>query len=534
MGVFDVVAVVYAAASIVALLVFFGAIVRVRDLPYMAARGSRFIAAMCLAGVVHIAVSVVSHQHIGALVALERLSCVTWGYWLPYTAVGAWFTCQYLQILTYTSILSHRMTEDSTRRLLRVRPVIAVATMAPPMAIALLVSVSPTAVRVDPRTATCTSEIWAKMSITTWVLLCIVALSASLIWLKHSLSRDAVSELPRQSVVLVVSVLAAAAQVYVIAIASRGLDDEVNRVLATITIATMYTVSASVLALRPLWKIVVRGSTEYDRVETQKLITLQQPVHSVITLLERSSAAPNRELRKLVADFIVYCANPLMPRMDRGSVCQPTHPMGITALYVSADAWTRNALGDSYDYVATPYGARKSGGFPPLFSDDIKRTANNICDTFFEFPHGHHAGERSDTGPLGVPEHIVQDIVGRDVHDGTLFRELLWWCLGVLDEYYGDEYLTAMIMRRPVYIENHGVRIALVDVLTHESQLRLHHGGVHFPAARAGVMGAFSSDDDADAPADAGVSASDIVELSAPPQVELSSSSSSLSSDSAV
>ena len=503
----DVVAVVYAAVSIVYLIVIMVSLVVVRNKPFMAARGARFMAIMCWAGVVHIVAATVSHQHSTDIEALERQSCVLWGYWLPYMAVGLWFTCQYLQTLTYTAMLSRSFSERGARRLIFSRPLIGAFILIPPTVINLIVTFSPSVTYVDGDKNVCVSKIWAKLVVAGWIATCITVLASTLVWFRRSLARDAVRELPRQGVVLSVSVAAALAQAFVIVVASRGFDDVANRLVATVTIATMYTLSICILAQRPLWKIMHKNDG-YQLAETEKLQTLQQPITSILTLMDRSADDPSTALVLIVADFLLWCSDPVRPCMDIGRGKKPTHPSGLTALYQHCDYFTSTKLGDRHDPSKTPYGNRMKGGFPPFVSaGDITRSARDICNVHFEPPHGMHAGKKSDVGQLDIPSHIVESVMaslgtaGRE--PDTIFVPLMWWILIRLDNYFGETYLTEHIMRRPIWEQNSDVRVALVEVLRKESRIRLDHAGVRFDAVRAGVR--LEDEDEDDGPATLGV-----------------------------
>ena len=71
-----------------------------RKRPFLAARGAYFIMFMCMVAIIHIIAVTVTIQHDAVLEAVERLSCVLWGDWLPYIAVGASLTAKYLQVFT--------------------------------------------------------------------------------------------------------------------------------------------------------------------------------------------------------------------------------------------------------------------------------------------------------------------------------------------------------------------------------------------------------------------------------------------------
>ena len=208
----------------------------------------------------------------------------------------------------------------------------------------------------------------------------------------------------------------------------------------------------------------------------------------------------------IVADFLSWCAEPTRPRMDPGRNDPPTHPMGLSALYVQCDYWTRMKLGDAYDYTKIPYGNRLHGGYPPLVSaDDITRTAHDICRVNFGSPYGYHPADPADVGPLYIPtelmDTITKNLSPRHDESPDLFIDLMWWIIVRLDDYFGEDYMTTHILRRPIYETNSDVRVALVEILQIESRLRLRHAGVRLDAARMGVRldeSTMSNEDDND------------------------------------
>jgi len=504
----DGVVLVWAGAVMVYLLILAGSLAYHRKKPFLAARGARFLVVMCLAAVLHIVTAIVGHQHADSLEDVERMSCVLWGYWLPYAAVGIWFSSQYLQVMTYIAMLSYSLTWIGTRRVLFVRPFVAVFILAPPVLISIATTASPTAARIDPVTGECTSALAAKMAIAVWLLLCVAGLAVSLSLFRRTLSRDAMREMPRQWAVLIVSVGAAATQAYVVVVASTGFDDVANRVLATASISTMYAAAMSVLASRPLWKVLT-SDQRYARMQETQLAETQQTVVSILRLME--CAKPSRDTRLIVADFLLACSDPKCSRMDRGSE-GITHPMRIVAFYAAMDTWVQRNLGDAYNHEQIPYGRRDRDGFPPLISTDITRTARDIMRQNFPARFGGDGSCDSDAvGPLNVPHDLAeaaQSIIAStsiaNEPEVSIFRELMWWCIEILDAFFGKDYLNAWILQRPIYVHEQGVRMAIIHVRQQEAASRLAEGGVKVePATGPGLGLGPSPDTDSDPEPDA-------------------------------
>jgi len=491
----DGAAIVYSSAVVLYLLGLCAGLVATRRRPFMAARGARFLAIMCAAGVVHVVSATVGHRHDASMDALEELSCSLWGYWIPYVSVGVWFTALYLQVVTYTLALTRHVSFRGLARILKLRPFFGVITLLPPIIFSAIATSGGS--RAD---GACASVLALKVCIATWLVACMVVLSLSLIWFRRMVPRDAVREFPRHWIVLVACAVAVAAQVYVTVVASRGLDYVANRVLATLVIGALYTVTMSVLALRPLWK-VFSGDKTYQDAEDHKLATTQQTIDSVLRMVENSYDNPSRSVRIIVADFVSFCAEHTQPWCDRGHGIT-THPAGLVALYVSMDAWTQRALGSANDYTASPYGRRDAGGFPPLFSQDIVRTAQEIVQFYFPPPYGtaltrnddsdesSRSGAPTNYGPLCLDEGIVRRVVEtmRTAEVATLFQELMWWVLDTLDTFHGSRYLTVHLMRRDIYAQNVGVREVLVSLLRAESHAHLELAGVRVRASAQNLL----------------------------------------------
>lgn len=488
-------------AGVVYLLVVMIFVIRMRDHAIMATHGSRFIAIMCVAGAVHIIASTVAHRHSEYLELVEVQSCVLWGYWLPYMAVGFWFACQYLQTLTYTVVLSRMFTQTGARRVIFSRPLIGTAILLPPLIINTLVSLIPNVAFVDPGTQACASQIWAKLVISFWIASCIALLAFTIVAVRRSFQNDAVREMPRQSMVLVISVAAAGAQAFVIVIAGRGLDDVANRFIATATITIMYVLAIGILAHRPLWKIR-RGNDGYVQTQTFGLQSLQQPVKSVIQLLDLTAQEPKQEIRLVVSDFIDWVARFERPRMSVSRDQAPTHPSGLAALYASCDYYTYIKMKDIPEYDVDSYGNRFDGGHPPLFASDARtRTAKEIVTTFFEPPNGEHAGANSDVGPLHIPQHIIDGVMAKCSAADTsvppdIFVPLLWWILSHLDAYFGDEYLATAMLRSDMFLGNKNVRLVITDVYRKQSQDRFGQAGIDLGGIPTSSVGANSSSED--------------------------------------
>jgi hypothetical protein len=487
---YDAFAIVWSVAVVAYLGILTVGLFCARERPFLAMRGARFMMAMCCAAIVHVVAATVAHQHAEELEAVERLSCVVWGYWLPYLAVGVWFSAQFLQVLSYTAMLAQSVSRVRTRRAIFARPFVAVVTMTPPVIIAVVVSASPDASRVDAETGACTSKIGAKVAIAVWVAVCVLALAMSLAWSRIVLVRDAAREMPRQWIVLAVAVAVAVAHVLVVVVAAGGFADVVNRVVATLTIGALYAVAMSVLAARPLWK-VLRRDADYEFVEAEKLRSVHQPLDSVLTLLDHTADAPAPEVELVIADFLLFCAEPGRERMVRRDKTE-THPVRLVSLYTAADAWTRRRRASTAhkrhpSYLAPLYGRKATGGFPPLISEDITRTAANVVSGFFDPPHGESTSAAETAGELLMPRKMAQTVATavdlarpRGEEPSDTFREVLWWVLETLDTYFGEMYMTDHIRRRAVWLNDEDVRNVIKAAANAESLARLQTGGVVF------------------------------------------------------
>jgi hypothetical protein len=98
--VYDMVVIVGSVIVIAHLAILTVGLFCARKRSFLAARGAYFIMVMCTVAIFHIIAVTVTDQHDAVLEAAERLSCVLWGYWCPYIAVGAWLTAKYLQVFT--------------------------------------------------------------------------------------------------------------------------------------------------------------------------------------------------------------------------------------------------------------------------------------------------------------------------------------------------------------------------------------------------------------------------------------------------
>ena len=496
----DAVAIAIACVAVVYLLVLMCGLISVRYKPVMAARGARFMAVMCAAGVVHIISATVAHQHSPVLVSLERMACSVWGYWLPYVGgVGVWFTAQYVQILTYSSMLTLRVNNMGLRQILFARPFVALITMLPPVLISVVVSAVPGATRVDPETDACVSDAWAKYLVAAWLGACIIALATSLVCFRRGVTRDPTREWRRQWVVLFASTGATAGQAFVVVFASQGLHSATNRFLATVIIVLLYVTTMSWLALRPLWWFL-REDTVAQEAEEEKLVTTQQPVRSVLRLMENSYDTPSRAIRMIISDFLQWCAEPTQERLRRKGGKQ-THPRDLVQFYQALDAWTAKNLGPTYDYKKNPYGNRLMGGFAPSFTRATEQSAAEIIATYFSTPYGSAPSENvqlddidaaeDDEGDDGEAYAVIVDplIIPGDMMTTSVqksrdtpqpvdtFRELMWWTLEVLDRHLGEKYLVQVLHGRPVYLQE-DVRLAYQATLQRESHTRLQHAGV--------------------------------------------------------
>jgi hypothetical protein len=485
----DTVAIAWSGIVVVYLIVIATGLFRARHYPLLVVRGARFMMLMCGAAIVHVISATVTHQHDETLEALERVSCVLWGYWLPYLSVGVWFTAQFLQVVTYTAMLARDVSRVGERRILYARPFVALVTMTPPAIIAMVVTALPNASRADAATGACTSVFGAKLAIALWVAMCVLMLAVSLVGVRRKLARDAAREMPRQWIVLLVAVAVAVAQALIVVVAVRGFDVVANRAIATFTVGALYAVAMSVLALRPLWK-VLRRDTEYVSAESDRLKAVCQPLPSVILLMDHTSDAPAQEVLLVVADFLKYCASPDMPWMIRPNG-ERTHPSRLVKLYVATDAWTRRRLNDTaykrHPMHTTPlYDRKVTNGFPPLISQDITRSARTILKEFFDPPYGTHDVALHHAGQLYMPDDLARVVSYEIKHaiDGEeqsdAFREVLWWALETLDAYFGKTYMTEIIYRRPVWYEQGNVREIIREASQAENLERFKAGGVDF------------------------------------------------------
>ena len=482
----DGIAVVMAGATAVYLLVLMVSLVVGRKKPFIALRGWAALALMCFGGVVHVISATVAHQHLPFLVHLETMACPLWGYWLPYVfGVGIWFTAQYNQILTYSSVF-RRITSDAQRRILNTRPFVSLALVIPPIFISIVVTAIPDVTRVDKDLGVCVSDPWAKYLIAGWLVCCLITLGISLVLFRRGVTSDPTGEWRRQWVLLVISACATGGQAFVVVFAANGLNSALNRFVATLIIVLLYVLTMSWVALRPvIW--LVCGSRNKQRAEHQQLVEAQQSVESIRRVLENTAHEPTRQVRVIFADFMIWCSEmDSSVRLFCGNGCT-VHPSRIVAFYQIIDFWTRTALGETYDFKKNPYGDRERGGYPPFFS---KVPLQDACDIILEyFPRPYGEGPKPGTSPtqndpreaLGFPDDLMQEIKEQASHPDTpapdMFRKLMWWCVDLLDDAYGKLYLQREFTSRRIALEL-DIRGALVMALRREAHERMQEAGI--------------------------------------------------------
>lgn len=447
-------------------------------------RNPLLMSAMAFGGSMHIVAEMITNQHAVELSWVEQLSCVFFGYWMPYAlGAGVFFTALYLRLFTYTAGVSvWCASHESVSRARRSRVLIVLVTLAPIITVAILATVTEDATHIDSTTGQCRSAIVFKGLVAVWIVICILALMVSVVVFRRGFARDIIGEARKQCLVSIMGTVVAGAEAFVLVFAETGLDDPVNRALATFSAATLYLWSLGVLAARPLSRAACGDTEKYDPLMSKQLGTMEQPLTSVRYVLENGlDSAGAGTARTLFADFMMYCATNKNPMALQGSdhviFSQPA-----ATCYSCMDYWTQRKLHEEQDrdddddsgetqedaddgegVSSNSGGARDSGddgdgdgdsrpgtpgrnGFPPLVSQDVVRSDENIIALYFhDLPQediGLNPEQRAD---------VLADIRSR--RDSSKFKRAMWAVVDLLDKVYASEYLNRAIYGRDIYSE---------------------------------------------------------------------------------
>lgn len=473
----DFVAVGVAALVIVYLLVLCGGLLRHRNSLVLKTQSATYMVLMCVAACVHISAAVVTHGHFDFLDALEQSSCVVWGYWLPYTSAGVWFTFLYLKLLSYIAPFSRSVTDDGVRFFAALRPGLAVITMLPPIVINTVVTAIPDVSGVDEDTGACTSIFGAKIAVSAWVTVCIFLIAGTLLWYKRH-ANDPLGQFPRQWVILAITATATIAQAVIIVFSGSALGDAIGRFGATISLVAMYALIMGILAHRPVWK-ATRRHASYTAMMEGVIMSQQRPIQDIMELVDNPKIPVSSTVRTIVADFIVFCSEQTA-KMDRGGVF-PTSGKLLVAIWMQADHWTTSHKDydpPRDDHGTALYGRYNDDAFPPLFSSGINYSASQICATWFAPPYG----KRDHTNEYDGDAHLPHTIMRRCARNAgareppvDTFRDLLWYLLRELSTYYGHDYMNRAVHNRDIWAT---IAPHIVEFRTLNSQGRLMEIGI--------------------------------------------------------
>ncbi len=484
--VLDIVSISYAAFVSATLLVFAVLLCYRRRVRQLQTRSPLLLSLMAVGGVVHIVAETVTNQHTPRLSSIERMSCVLWGYWLPYVfGAGLFFTALYLRLFLYTAGVSvWCSTVQGVAKARRSRILIVFVTIGPMVAIAALATTTPGATGVSPVTGQCESDLTFKGCVAVWFVVCIVVLMGSVIVFRSSFARDVAHEARKQCLVSLMGVVVAGTMAFVLVFAETGLDDPINRALATCSAVTLYVWSLGVMAAKPLWRAMRNGpaggrSDSFDPLMRHALSTMEQPVTTVRYVLENATDAS--VARKLFADFLVYCASNVRPSNVHGgdddggdeSNAMPPEPLysqPAAACYAQMDYWTTRKLDDlvTVDDEDAEVEER-TRGFPPLVSEDLVRSDVDITNKYFDLTYVAHEDIGLDDRAKATLLDTIRGTAGPDK-----FRDAMWAVIDVLDRGFGAHYLTHDIYARDVYMDVDGGAVGNMIVMMKRAKAREH------------------------------------------------------------
>lgn len=444
----DVAALIYASLVIVLLIASSFMLCYHRKARSMHTRNPLLMSAMAFGGSMHLVAEMITNQHLDVLSRVEQLSCVFFGYWMAYAlGAGVYFTALYLRLFTYTAGVSVWCTsQESVSRARRSRLLIVLVTLGPIITVATLATVTEDATHIDSTTGQCRSAIVFKGLVAVWVVLCILALMVSIVVFRRGFARDIIGEARKQCLVSLMGTVVAGTEAFVLVFAETGLDDPINRALATFSAATLYLWSLGVLAARPLSRAVCGDAGKYDSLTSERLGTMEQPLTSMRYVIENAGDDVSTA-RIVFADFILYCTTNERPKGMQGTnrviFSQPA-----AACYSCMDYWTQRKLGeedkDDDDDDSRPGTPRN--GFPPLVAQDIVRSDDNIIELYFRDPPQEDIGLSQDQRAF-----LYADI--RSHGDSSKFKRAMWAVVDLLDKVYASEYLNRAIYGRDIYSE---------------------------------------------------------------------------------
>ncbi len=451
--------------------------------PVMLARNVPMLFFMSTGAFFHIVAEMVGNRHVKELTLIEKTSCVLWGYWLPYVfGAGLFFTGLYLRLFTYTSAVSRNFTEVGARRALRMRVPIALVTLCPIVALSIGLSViDDDGAFVDEETGQCESGRIYKIAVGVWMSICIMILIASVAVFRGGFVADILGEVRKQVLVAFLGIVVMVAVVFVLVFAESGLDNAYNRVVATLSVTTLYLWALGIMGMHPLWR-VMRRDHNYAKVLDEGLDRMQQPLESVVAVIDRND---DKDLTRLIFnDFLEYCADEMRPGMDRGRA-RHTDPRHVVLMYRVMDAWTQRVIS------AHAYNPDEEveilEGMPPFVSEaGILRSAQEIITKYF-----------TNTGVPGfvdlymdasVRTHTThKHMVDKDPID--TFKTAMWWAANLLDDFFGTTYIDGDIMGREVFQSKEhetSVRVLLTELRRDEGRRRVQAARLADPSTERG------------------------------------------------
>ncbi len=464
--------VVLAYAGIVAILIAVTGFLYIwyRRYRVMKARNVPMLFLMSTGAFFHIVAEMVGNRHVKELTLIEKLSCVMWGYWLPYVlGAGFFFTGLYLRLFTYTSAVSRNFTEVGARRALRLRIPIAMLTLCPIVALCVGMSlIGDEGAFVDEETGQCESHRVYKIAVGAWMSACIIVLVGSVCIFRGGFVADILGEVRKQVLVAFMGIVVMMAVVFVLVFAETGLDNVYNRVVATLSVATLYLWALGIMGMHPLWK-VMRGDADYQKLLDEGMERMQQPLESVVSVIERGE---DKGLSRVIfGDFLQYCGEEMRPMMDRGRG-RFTNPQQLMAMHSVMDAWTLRAM-EAHAYSDEELDEVLEG-MPPLISESgIIRSVQEIITKYF-----------TNSGVPGFVElYIDASVRTHTTHKHMVeedpidtFKTAMWWSANLLDDFFGGEYIDGAIMSRDIFRAREldgPVRALLMELRREEGKRRV-------------------------------------------------------------
>lgn len=417
--------------------------------PLVRAKLAGMLALMSLGGLMHITSAVISNQHFPRLTRVERMSCITFSYVLPYgLGAGVWFVALYLRMWVQNSAMSQLCNAAGARMARQGSWSVVLATLGP-VWIILVLGIGIGASEYDPVKQECVSMEWLKLCIIVWVGMCVLLLLVSLVLFWRTTGEAANKEFSPVAFVAVFGIIVATSDALVVL--SGWLDTASGRGMVTFAVTSMYLWSVAVTAGPSLWH-AVHGDSKYVALVEAQQSTIQIDIHDGM----RNAYA--RECWELVADFLDYCNNADRPVMDRGAGLV-TDPMHSVAAFRDMEKWI---YGDNAPTVCP------SAVYHPR--DGEKSNAVALCKRYLNKTSRWYifCGDARASDALGKSSAGCEDP----------FDNILAWIIEDLDAHYGFGYLNKDIFRRDVVSNHMGVMVVLREMREECAQQRFEQAAI--------------------------------------------------------